>query len=306
MAPIPFYLVTGFLGSGKTTLLKQIIDNNDQERKIAVIQNEFAPANIDGIELKDLNKPFHILEINNGSVFCVCLLGDFISALKIFIEEEQPDVVILESSGLADPIAITEILQTNMINKLVYLAACWCIVDIVNFKRMQSMLTRVKHQITIADYLILNKTDQAGSDMIEAVKEQVSSINALAEIIEASYCNIDPGIFFNSSNVNKNQNRADNILEESCGKPMINARVFKSSKKIGVHNLKKIIRKYIHYTQRIKGYVLLEDNTVASVQTVFNKVDIKIMKEKTGNTALILMGESFNLSEFSKDFRQLT
>ena len=118
VTPIPFFLVTGFLGSGKTTFLKTIINNNINERKIAIIQNEFAPANIDGEDLKQLGKPFDILEINNGSVFCVCLLGEFITALKAFIETENPDLVILESSGLSDPIAISEILQSEKIKTL--------------------------------------------------------------------------------------------------------------------------------------------------------------------------------------------
>jgi len=58
---IPFYLITGFLGSGKTTLLKNILARYSGDKRIAVIQNEFAPAGIDGIELK-------IIKINDGQI----------------------------------------------------------------------------------------------------------------------------------------------------------------------------------------------------------------------------------------------
>ncbi|MCD6354608.1 MAG: hypothetical protein J7L95_03575 [Prolixibacteraceae bacterium] len=52
MNKIPFHIISGFLGSGKTTFLKRIIEQYSSQTKIGIIQNEFAPANIDGVELK--------------------------------------------------------------------------------------------------------------------------------------------------------------------------------------------------------------------------------------------------------------
>src|SRR6056297_2750368 len=125
---IPFFLITGFLGSGKTTLLKQVLNKHADNSKIAIIQNEFAPASIDGTDLKHTGKHFEILEINKGSVFCVCLLSDFINSLSCFVDEHQPDAVFLEASGLADPIAIIELLQSPKLRNKLYLAHSWCII----------------------------------------------------------------------------------------------------------------------------------------------------------------------------------
>ena len=83
------------MGSGKTTFLKRIIKQYSSEKKIGIIQNEFAPANIDGAELKKSGKDFNLLEINNGSVFCVCLLGDFVKSLEKFVDEYKPDDIII-------------------------------------------------------------------------------------------------------------------------------------------------------------------------------------------------------------------
>ena len=306
MSAIPFFLVTGFLGSGKTTFLKNIVNNNAEGKKIAIIQNEFAPANIDGADLKHLDKPFQILEINNGSVFCVCLLSDFISSLKAFIETENPDLVILESSGLSDPIAIAEILQSKQIKELVYLASCWCIIDVQNFHRIKSLLVRVKHQITIADYLIFNKIDLVKSPKLEKVKKDVRSINSKAYFMECSYCHIDPDIFYRAAGTIRIPGGKGGSVEQGCSRPPLNTGVFKTSRKIRLDNLKDIIHRYTDKTFRIKGYVLLENNEFASVQTVYNEAHINLIDDKTGNTALILMGEAFNLSEFSRDFRKLT
>ena len=89
---IPLHLVTGFFGSGKTSFLKHYLRKFGSQRKIAVVQNEFSPSNIDGKELK-LTESYEILEINNGSVFCVCLLGSFIDSLGAFIDDIQPDEI---------------------------------------------------------------------------------------------------------------------------------------------------------------------------------------------------------------------
>ncbi len=61
MSKIPFHIISGFLGSGKTTFLKRIIDQYSSTQKIGIIQNEFAPANIDSIELKKDGHDFHLL-----------------------------------------------------------------------------------------------------------------------------------------------------------------------------------------------------------------------------------------------------
>ena len=73
MAAIPLHLINGFMGSGKTTFLMHYLDTFSEERKIGVIQNEFSPTNVDGEIIRQHNKTYQILEINNGSVFWVCL-----------------------------------------------------------------------------------------------------------------------------------------------------------------------------------------------------------------------------------------
>ena len=141
---IPFFLITGFLGSGKTTLLKNIVNQFADDKKLAIIQNEFAAANIDKKELRETNKSFKLLEINRGSAFCVCLLSSFTKSLRDFIDAHQPDAIFLEATGLSDPIAIAEILNDAKFDD-VYLSYVWCIADAMNFHKTGSMITRVQH-----------------------------------------------------------------------------------------------------------------------------------------------------------------
>ena len=106
--PVPLLFITGFLGSGKTTLLNRILDEAAaQGKKIGVIINEWGRVNIDSslIRAKDIE----IEELNDGQVFCSCLSGNFLEAL-VLLAKRSLDVVIVETSGMANPFPLRNIL----------------------------------------------------------------------------------------------------------------------------------------------------------------------------------------------------
>lgn len=190
MPKIPLFLVTGFLGSGKTTFLREIIRQHGDKTSIGIIQNEFAPANVDGEILKhESENSFHILEINRGSVFCVCLLNDFVSSTIKFIETYSPDVLFIEASGLSDPIAIAQITSRSKLNEYVYLAKTWCLIDATNYLAQTQHSTQLRHQIQVADMLIINKTDLAPD--IEKIRKSLQKINILANIEKTSFARLN-------------------------------------------------------------------------------------------------------------------
>ena len=312
---IPFYLVTGFLGSGKTTFLKQILESYGDTRKIAIVQNEFAPASIDGTDLKQVSKPFEILEINNGSVFCVCLLSDFKTSLSAFIREQRPDAIFLEASGLADPIAVTEVLQADELKDLMYLSYIWTVVDVPNFMKMKTLVKRITHQVRVADRIILNKTDLGDGDLIAQVTGEVRQMNPFAEITEASYCQFDfekdvfageVGLVERLGVTMEREESSESEAANACGRPEIGFGVLKSVKRISWQNLEVFINDFVKSTYRMKGYVLIDDGRVLAVQTTFDQTRFEDINGYEGNTELIAMGDMFNLSDFSKKFKILT
>ena len=175
---IPFYVITGFLGSGKTTFLKNLIREIQRDKKIGIILNEFAPTNVESEEIKQETNEYEILEINNGSVFCLCLLHDFVESLDKFIQDHNPDLLILEASGLSDPIAIAQLFNTGSLNDKVYLAQVWSIVDALNFFRSKKFLGRIAHQIRVADQVIINKTDLIPADTLKDIHQEIIKLNS--------------------------------------------------------------------------------------------------------------------------------
>jgi G3E family GTPase len=297
---IPFILVSGFLGSGKTTFLKQVLTQYAGHKKIAIIQNEFAPADIDGIDLKHSGYQFEMLEINNGTVFCVCLLADFITSLKTFAEDHKPDAIFLEASGLADPVAIAEIMQSPEITDKMYLSSVWCIVDVVNFFKITNVNSRVKHQIQVADQVILNKTDLTNNNT-ETIRKSIQALNPFASIDQASYCQVSIDTIFNQPTVYQ----AKKINDEPPGRPDIKSGVIKTTKKISRTNFERFIHEFAPHTIRIKGYARLSDNTVLGVQSVYGNNEFIPVKEYPGNTELIFMSEDVELREINKRYKDL-
>jgi G3E family GTPase len=304
---IPFYLVTGFLGSGKTTLLKKIIEQYAGKQKLAIVQNEFAPANMDGYEMKQTGKSFDLLEINNGSVFCVCLLDSFKNSLKEFIDQHNPSAIVMEASGLSDPIAIAQLLETPELKDIIYLENVWCVVDAVGFLKKSTMLTRMIHQVMIADKILINKDDLVPEN-VPAVETKVRKLNPFGSIARTQYCNID---LTDALKFSGKEALASKLAEvhknlESGGRPDICSGVLKTTQKISVKDLRSFLTFWADKLERLKGYVLLNDNRTLAVSISSGKIETKSIQSPNSLTEMIAMGSDFNLHEFNRSFKEYT
>lgn len=296
---IPFYLVTGFLGSGKTTLIKHFIEGYADLAKIAVIQNEFAEVNIDSRELKQTGKSFELLEMNNGSVFCVCLLGSFVHSLADFIHERQPDLIILEASGLSDPISIGQIISAPALRNLVWLAHTYTLVDALNFHKTLERVGRNHHQIRVADTIVLNKCDLA-NNQLSGIKEKILTINPFAKVIETSFGKIGfvPVSAFRLPIAVIGNEQPEN------GRPDVGSAVIRVNKPISRDNLDIFIRKYSLITYRIKGYAYTTMGPVA-VQTSFEQIEIKQDIENPYHTEIVMIGPDIDQKVIQQEFEYL-
>ncbi len=303
---IPFILVTGFLGSGKTTFLKRLLTNSPEDIKIAVIQNEFAPSNVDGEELmQSTSGAFELLEINNGSVFCVCLLGTFIHSLSEFIEVHHPDMVIMEASGLSDPAGIAELFQSDILNDKVYFQEAWCIVDAAHFGKIERMNTRYRHQVQVADRVIVNKTDRVNSEVSASVVERVRELNPFCRIMESAYCDVDNNLL-ERAKVQAAPELSQRIkAEKSEGRPAISSGVIKLGMKINPEVLEELLCEEPNGLIRVKGFFCDANMQGYAMHYVHGDVQWGKLEDYTGNLHLILMGTDINLMELNKKLKAL-
>ena len=99
--------------------------------------------------------------------------------------------------------------------------------------------------------------------------------------------------------------KAKNAQFESCGRPDIGVGVLRSTRIIERNKLEHLIENYAKKTIRIKGFAKLDNGKGIAVQTSYDNVAFEIVRDYQGSTELIAMGEGFNLSEFSRNYREL-
>jgi G3E family GTPase len=185
MALIPTTILTGFLGAGKTTLLKHILQEN-HGIKVAVIENEFGPENID-TEILIHDSKENIVEMNNGCICCT-VRGDLIVALSSLAQRRlagqlQFDRVIIETTGLANPGPVA---QTFFIDEEIgahfMLDGVITVVDACHAMQQLDQHPEAQRQVGFADKLLLSKTDLLPPQQLSILKSRLSRINPRATV----------------------------------------------------------------------------------------------------------------------------
>jgi G3E family GTPase len=191
-AKIPIVLVTGFLGSGKTTLLRRIADKNPQWRMIFLV-NEFADTGIDALTLQTTGRPTQ--SVVGGSLFCECKAGEFVRVMRDTVlvqhRDEALDAIVIETSGIADPQAIGQLMSLYGLSDHFEIRRIICVVAVKRFLKLLENLPAVRAQVRTADLVVINKTDLAGMGQIQAVESAIRSENPIAEIVLSEHCGID-------------------------------------------------------------------------------------------------------------------
>ena len=296
------FLISGFLGSGKTSMLKHILIKYGAMKRIAVIQNEFAPTGIDGNELQSEGVPFKLIEINNGSVFCVCMLGTFAQALHKLIQEHDPEWVFLEASGLSDPVNIIELLQDQKIREHITLGHIFTVVDAVNFEKGIRMLPRVTRQIMIADTILLNKTDLFDGDLHD-IQRMLTELNPFAEVITTRFGSFDAGKYL--SHEKRNHQAALQFEgKPSEGRPPIKVCVLKTHDRMSYNELESFMQGLNTICVRVKGYVYLDNGKLVALQSVFGSTEVKDIPSYKGPTEIVAFGEGVTPKKIRDIFRQ--
>jgi G3E family GTPase len=182
------YLITGFLGSGKTTLLNRIIDKFPKEKKLTILMNEFGEIGIDGtlIEGEELD----MMEISKGSIFCVCVKTDFIKGLYELNNTVQPDVLIIESTGVANPSDLKRDLKLPIFDDRFQFVEQFCVIDAAHFLDAYEIYASLEKQIASSTVFIINKTDLAPVVTIDKVKKVVHEFHPDPTFLETTYADI--------------------------------------------------------------------------------------------------------------------
>ena len=186
---IPIVLVTGFLGCGKTTLLKRFVAQH-RSRRFLYLVNEFNPHDVDGALMR--SEGVEVMAIPGGSLFCNCLVTDFIRTLTD-IAKQFPDLeaVIIEASGMANPKVIERMLVDTKLDGEYRLSQIIAVVDPVSYRKLESALPSLGAQIEAADTILINKEDLVSKSVMDECRRAVSRLNSQADVRVAKHCDVE-------------------------------------------------------------------------------------------------------------------
>ena len=112
---LPVSIITGFLGSGKTTLLNRLLQDPAMAGA-AVIINEFGDIGLDHLLIATPNENTVLLA---SGCICCTVRGDLVNTLRDLDAQRRKgdlppfDRVLIETTGLADPVPIVQTVVTD-------------------------------------------------------------------------------------------------------------------------------------------------------------------------------------------------
>jgi G3E family GTPase len=181
--PLPVAIVTGFLGSGKTTFIQGLLQVSGGAR-IAVVVNEFGELGLDGALLQGASD--HVIELPGGCMCCESR-GDVARALSRLADRAQDlDAIVVESSGVADPLGVAEILATGTFTTDLTLSLVVAVVDAENFDRNLADAETAYRQLTSADLFVVGKSDLVDPAVVTAIRGRLAKLNPHAAVLPSN------------------------------------------------------------------------------------------------------------------------
>jgi G3E family GTPase len=166
-------LLAGFLGAGKTTLLNAIV-RAEHGARVGVIVNDFGDIDIDAELVARADG--ETITFKNGCICCTIRDELLLTLFRLLHRPDRPDYVIVECSGISDPVAVLKGFEEARLFEIVRIDSVVAVVDTehlatIEFRDEPLLL----HQIVCADLVVLNKADLVDAPTLAAVEARIRS-----------------------------------------------------------------------------------------------------------------------------------
>ncbi len=281
MTTIPICLVSGFLGSGKTSFLQHTLETSQQTSVYLV--NEFAPNDVDGSRLELPRE--QLVSISGGSIFCTCLVQEFIKNLQTIADaidngNVQADGVIVEASGAANPRVVYRMLEETGLDKRFHLACVISLVDPHTLHKLLVTLPAIRAQIEAAHHVIINKSDMHDEETLNQTRVRIQEINPQAVLWQSVHGCVSIPPFETPHQV-----QVDGVYTE-CGDPNFFQTTLQSQGIVNWSALEKDLKRLCPHIYRMKGS--LDDGSETGIELDFSadRWDIKPQAVQAKTSAL--------------------
>jgi G3E family GTPase len=176
-------IVTGPLGAGKTTVVNRLLRDSLREgHRVALVVNEFGETSVDGTILLPFRPELEgIANLVNGCV-CCSLRKDVVETLARWASRptgDRPSRVVLETTGLADPVDLVDLEREEVLQGRLRLAGILTVLSCLTPTETLLVDPVLHHQILLASHLFLSKGDldkEAERRWLEALRRDYPSV----------------------------------------------------------------------------------------------------------------------------------
>ena len=198
-SPIPITIITGFLGSGKTTLilslLPQLLSRNPSY-KLALLKNEFGDLAVDS-QLASSSSISGVRELLNGCI-CCNLVGQLSVALQELATTQNPDRIIIETSGSAFPATLA--MEVNRLARetggAYMLDGVVTVIDVENWKGYEDTSYTAKIQARYMDLVVFNKWEGVDERTFDACLDRLGDLEEAIAWVKSEKGKVDVGLVF--------------------------------------------------------------------------------------------------------------
>jgi G3E family GTPase len=182
---IPVSVITGFLGSGKTTLISRLL-RHPGCAGAAVIVNEWGDVALDHELIAAVDET--VMTLASGCL-CCRVQNDLAATLLDLACRRCAGLipayqrVLVETSGLADPVPILQTLMTGDVARGHTVDGLLTLIDAMHGAATLQRYAEARRQVAVADRLLLTKTDLVTPD--ETLHAQVRALNPTAALTAA-------------------------------------------------------------------------------------------------------------------------
>ncbi|MBN2513618.1 MAG: GTP-binding protein [Sedimentisphaerales bacterium] len=252
---IDVWILGGYLGAGKTTALNELLCGGPiAQANPALIINEFGKIGVDGalVHRRELTR----FEINKGSLFCICTKTDFLKALSDIAGSGKHQAVLIEATGIAEPVDIENFLTEGPHAGYFRLRGNLCVVDAAHFTQVAAYLKPAVSQVCWADGMIINKCDLVDAQQLKMLRTVLETMNLRAPVMETAFGKIKPTFL----NLITHRCHSENLV--SCAPEQIFAVSFSTNQAVSEEKFFNVLEKMKSSILRLKGNVAFDSGPV--------------------------------------------
>lgn len=305
---IPVIVLTGFLGSGKTTLLNRLFRARPAGRgRFAIVVNELGSVGIDA-DLLPAGQTRQV-ELPGGCVCCALVEDLERTLLELVADAPDLEHIILETTGVADPMPISWTLASDRMRGHVRLAAVVTVVDPHEHERVRPLSPAVDAQVRYADLLVISKLDRAPAP--EGLAAALREVNEVAPLIQLAPAEVPAAMWAYIDDPALADGRAGQIPSEAATHPHARGGVGFDSVAVdapGVYDLEDLVgalEQLPASVVRVKGIVWAIDGEAGATEPamfVVHRVGARVSTEPyAGETAprVIAIGRELDSSSLA-------